>query len=140
MSTATDISSHFYEAFVSGVPGVFNVRDRIEHTRKRKIIAHAFSPGAVSSFEIHMADNLHRWVKQLDQIASHPSRDGYAKVNIMPWCTYIAFDIIGDLAFGAPFGMVEKGRDECEAQLIEGGPVVYTSGRCFISLEKRVSL
>lgn len=113
---------------MSGVPGVFNVRDRIEHTRKRKIIAHAFSPGAVVAFEGHMAENLRRWVRQLDRISSYPARDGYAQFNIMPWCTFIAFDIIGDLAFGAPFGMVEKGRDECEAQLVKGGPIVYTSG------------
>lgn len=75
-----------------------------------------------------MAENLRRWVRQLDRISSYPTRDGFAQFNIMPWCTFIAFDIIGDLAFGAPFGMVEKGRDECEAQLVKGGPIVYTSG------------
>lgn len=94
------------------------MRDRGEHTRKRKIIAHAFSPASVHAFEEHMSSNLRRWIRQLDRIASCPtSRSGFAKLNMMPWCTYIAFDIIGDLAFGAPFGMVDKGRDECEAQL-----------------------
>lgn len=122
------LKDHFYEAFVSGVPGVFNVRDRAEHTRKRKIIAHAFSPGAVHEFEPHMAANLSRWVTQLDKIASHPEeRDGYARINMMPWCTFLAFDIIGDLAFGAPFGMVERGRDECESAL-PGQPVIYVPG------------
>lgn len=114
---------------MSGVPGVFNVRDRIEHTRKRKIIAHAFSPGAVHAFETHMAENLRRWIRQLDRITSHPtSPSGFARVNMMPWCTFVAFDIIGDLAFGAPFGMVDKGRDECEAQLEPHGPIVLAPG------------
>ncbi|KAF2170959.1 hypothetical protein M409DRAFT_51199 [Zasmidium cellare ATCC 36951] len=123
------LKDHFYEAFVSGVPGVFNVRDRVEHTRKRKIIAHAFSPGAVHAFETHMADNLRRWIRQLDRIASYPTKsNGFAQINMMPWCTYIAFDIIGDLAFGAPFGMVDKGRDECEAQLEPHGPIVLAPG------------
>ncbi|THW04256.1 cytochrome p450 benzoate 4-monooxygenase [Aureobasidium pullulans] len=122
------LKDHFYEAFVSGVPGVFNTRDRVEHTRKRKIVAHAFSPGAVAAFETHMAENLHRWVTQLDRIAATPAPDGYARVNMMPWCTYIAFDIIGDLAFGAPFGMVDKGRDECEAQLTPNGPITLAAG------------
>lgn len=49
-------------------------------------------------------------------------------MNMMNWCTYIAFDIIGDLAFGAPFGMVDKGRDECEAQLEPHGPIVLAPG------------
>ncbi|KAF7195849.1 Benzoate 4-monooxygenase [Pseudocercospora fuligena] len=123
------LKDHFYEAFVSGVPGVFNVRDRAEHTRKRKIIAHAFSPGAVHAFETHMADNLRRWVRQLDRISSYPTeRSGFARMNMMPWCTFVAFDIIGDLAFGAPFGMVDKGRDECEAQLEAHGPIVLAPG------------
>lgn len=130
----------FYNAFVSGVPGVFNVRDRVEHTRKRKIVAHAFSPGAVQDFEPHMTSNLIRWVGQLDRLCAHPDQpNGFARINMMPWCTFVAFDIIGDLAFGAPFGMVERGRDECEAVLsdtgkrykIEAGekpPVVYVPG------------
>jgi benzoate 4-monooxygenase len=44
-------------------------------------------------------------------------------MNAMPWFSYLAFDIIGDLAFGAPFGIVNKGKDETE---IPGGPVSYT--------------
>lgn len=112
------------------------MRDRPEHTRKRKIIAHAFSPGAVHAFEPHMAANLSRWVGQLDKISSRPDHgeaagagvgDGYARVNMMPWCTFLAFDIIGDLAFGASFGMVERGRDECESAL-PGQPVTYVPG------------
>ena len=120
------MGSHFYAAFVSGVPGVFNVRDRFEHTRKRKIVAHAFSPGAVQDFEPHMTNNLIRWVGELDKIASHADGQGYGRINMMPWCTYVAFDIIGDLAFGAPFGMVLRGRDECASNM--DGKMVYVPG------------
>lgn len=140
--TDVNIFSHFYEAFISGVPGVFNVRHRGEHTRKRKIIAHAFSPGAVHDFEPHMSANLERWVDELDRISasagaapSPPAKDDdgasgsgpFARMNLMPWCTFLAFDIIGDLAFGAPFGMVRRGRDECESTR-PGGPPTYVPG------------
>lgn len=105
------------------------MRDRAEHTRKRKIISHAFSPRSIAAFEPHMATNLHRWVAQLDRIAASGSSgshdDGFARYNAMPWFSYLAFDIIGDLAFGAPFGMVNKGKDETEVQLVPGGPVSY---------------
>ena len=33
----------FYDAFVSIRRGLFNTRDRKEHTRKRKIVSHVFS-------------------------------------------------------------------------------------------------
>lgn len=109
---------------------MFNVRDRAEHTRKRKIISHAFSPRSVAAFEPHMAANLRRWVKQLDRIATSQSQDSeredHVRFNAMPWFSYLAFDIIGDLAFGSPFGMVDKSKDETETQLAPGGPITYT--------------
>ena len=102
-------------------PGTFNVRDRAEHTRKRKIISHAFSPRSVA--------DLHRWINQLDRIAaSQPPHNNkeFARYNAIPWLSYLAFDIIGDLTFGSPFGMVNKGKDETETQLVVGGPISYT--------------
>jgi len=89
------------------------------------MIAHAFSPKSVGEFEPHMTSNVRNWVRQLDGISSKPSPNGYATFNAMPWFSYIAFDIIGDLAFGAPFGMVNKGKDETEVQLTPGGPIFY---------------
>jgi hypothetical protein len=34
---------------------------------------------------------------------------------------YLAFDIIGDLAFGSPFGMLIAGRDSADVALSEDG-------------------
>lgn len=118
-------SSRFYEAFVVGTTGVFNTRSRVDHTRKRKIIAHAFSPKSVAEFEPHMTSNIARWVIQLDRISAQSQPKEYTQLNMMPWFSYLAFDIIGDLAFGAPFGMVDKGRDETEVQLVPGGPISF---------------
>jgi benzoate 4-monooxygenase len=72
-----------------------------------------------------MTSNLVRWVNELDCISSQLTRNGFAEFNAMPWFSYLAFDIIGDLAFGAPFGMVVKGRNEIEVQLTPGAPISY---------------
>lgn len=74
-----------------------------------------------------MSNNLRRWARQLDKLAAQTPEGAYTRVNMMPWCTYIAFDIIGDLSFGAPFGMVDRGQDLCESRL-PGEPVTYVSG------------
>jgi benzoate 4-monooxygenase len=50
---------------------------------------------------------------------------GYSKLNALSWFNYIAFDIIGDLAFGTPFGMLEKGRDIAEIQRTPDSPITY---------------
>ena len=47
---------------------------------------------------------------------------GYYKFDALHWFNYVAFDIIGDLAFGAPFGMLEKGQDIAEVQLKPDSP------------------
>lgn len=76
-----------------------------------------------------MSENLRRWVQQLDRIAQDPTPGhSHASMDMMPWCTYLAFDVIGDLAFGASFGMVAKGRDECESQPHPDGPITITTG------------
>lgn len=110
---------------------MFNVRDRAEHTRRRKIISHAFSPRSVAAFEPHIAANLRRWVHQLDGIATSQQQDSekedHVRFNAMSWFSYLAFDIIGDLAFGSPFGMIDKRKDETETQLVPGGPITYAS-------------
>jgi benzoate 4-monooxygenase len=38
-------------------------------------------------------------------------RDGRVWFDVLPWYNYLAFDIIGDLAFGAPFGMLDTTKD-----------------------------
>lgn len=112
------MTSDFYDAFVSIQRGLFNVRDRAAHTRKRKIVSHTFSAKSVGQFEQYIHHNLEDFVQQWDRMAGTPSGTrGYADLDALHWFNYLAFDIIGDLAFGAPFGMVEKGADITEIML-----------------------
>lgn len=107
-----DMCSEFYDSFVSIKRGLFNTRDRAEHTRKRKIVAHTFSAKSIGQFEQYIHHNIEIFVKQWTRIASESnSKDGYGYLDALNWFNYLAFDIIGDLAFGAPFGMLEAGAD-----------------------------
>lgn len=55
------MKSEFYDAFVAMDRGLFNVRDRNEHTRKRKAISHIFAQKSVVAFE----PKIHIYVTQL---------------------------------------------------------------------------
>jgi benzoate 4-monooxygenase len=119
------LKSNFYDAFVSIKRGLFNTRDRVEHTRKRKIISHIFSQKNVLEFEPHvkgyMLSLLQQWDRLCDAGAKSPrgddgdggwrSRDGRIWLDCLPWFNYLAFDTIGDLAFGTPFGMIAAAKD-----------------------------
>ncbi|GAM90952.1 hypothetical protein ANO11243_089990 [Dothideomycetidae sp. 11243] len=110
------LKSEFYDAFVSIRRGLFNTRDRAEHTRKRKTISHTFSAKNVRQFERYIHSNLEMLASQWDKL-SDSANGGFARTDGLKWSNYVSFDIIGDLAFGAPFGMLEKGKDIAEVRL-----------------------
>lgn len=104
--------------------GLFSTRDRAEHTRKRKMVAHTFSRKNVVQFEQYIHSNLINFRSQWDKIA-HGRPGQFSPVDLMPWMNYLAFDIISDLSFGSPFGMVSKGNDVAEIRLTPGAPVTH---------------
>lgn len=103
----------YYDAFATKTRSVFNTRSRTEHSRKREALSHAFSTKSVRALEVHIRDNISRLVDRWYHLCDHESQDqdGYITMNALNWFSYLAFDIIGDLAFGAPFGMVSNEND-----------------------------
>lgn len=89
-------------------PGLFSTRDRLEHTRKRKIVSHLFSAKSTHEFEPFVKSTIDDLIIQWDRLAEEAG-NSYAAINALDWCNWVAFDCIGDLAFGAPFGMTKKG-------------------------------
>lgn len=136
------------DAFVGlkNVRGLFNTRDRAEHTRKRKIVSSTFAQKNVNEFEPYIAAVLRQFLSKWDKYTSEAKKsgqnEGWWVVDTLPWLNYLAFgtshtaniaspyltiliaDIIGDLAFGSPFGMVERQADVAEI-LQENGTVIH---------------
>lgn len=97
--TETCLHSDYYDAFVSIQRGLFNTRDRAEHSRKRKTVSHTFSAKSIGQFEQYMTHNLQELVKQWNRVSDAATTSGqrYADMDCLHWFNYIAFDIIGDL-------------------------------------------
>ncbi|CAE6395358.1 unnamed protein product, partial [Rhizoctonia solani] len=112
------LKTEFYDAFVSIRPGLFNTRDRAAHTRKRKLVSHIFSQQNVLLFEPHIRRHVRAFCAQWDMRCARATagelpdaRNGKSWFDVLPHFNFLAFDIIGDLAFGAPFGMVAAQKD-----------------------------
>jgi benzoate 4-monooxygenase len=71
-----------------------------------------------------MHQNLDLFVKQWDTLSKN-AHGGFAKIDCLHWFNYLAFDMIGDLAFGTPFGMLERGKDITEIRKTPDSPVSY---------------
>jgi benzoate 4-monooxygenase len=67
------------------------------------------------------------FVRKWTELASTQKnpKTGFASIDALHWFNYLAFDIIGDLAFGAPFGMLEHGRDVAEIRKTPDAPPTY---------------
>ena len=77
-----------------------------DHSRMRRLISHAFSDHALREQEnliFHYFDVL---IAKLREQIDGPAQ---GKINAVRWYNYTTFDVIGDLAFGEPFGGLEKG-------------------------------
>jgi benzoate 4-monooxygenase len=134
------LKSSLYDGFVFNVPGLFSTCDRVQHTRKRKIISHIFSPKSVVEFaphiRLHIAALLEQWdrlyagaVKGLsgsDGEGGWNGHDGRLWLDCLPWVNYLAFDITSDLAFGTPFGMLPAGRDVAAVPANHAAPTDVT--------------
>ncbi|KAI6366837.1 hypothetical protein MCOR25_005052 [Pyricularia grisea] len=120
------LKSSFYDAFVSIRRGLFNTRDRSEHTRKRKLVSHTFAPKSVGQFEPYIHQNMELFAKKWDDLIERTKRsDGWAPVECLQWFNFVAFDTIGDLAFGAPFGMLNAGADIAEVRMSVDSDPIY---------------
>jgi benzoate 4-monooxygenase len=71
-----------------------------------------------------MHENLELFFKRWTEI-SERATSGYARLDALNWFNFLAFDVIGDLAFGAPFGMLERGQDVAEVRASPDAPPKY---------------
>ncbi|KAI1084703.1 cytochrome P450 [Whalleya microplaca] len=120
------LKSDFYDAFVSIRRGLFNTRDRSEHTRKRKMVSNTFAPKSVGQFEPYIRQNLEMFVSRWDGLIDQSPDGDYTCIDCLKWFNYVAFDTIGDLAFGAPFGMLKAGADIAEVRTSLTATPIYS--------------
>ncbi|KAJ9143395.1 Isotrichodermin C-15 hydroxylase [Pleurostoma richardsiae] len=76
---------------------------REDHPRIRSVVAPGFSAQSLMKQE----PIIRRYVDLLIRRLMENSKDGKEVVDMVQWCNYTTFDIIGDLAFGEPFGCLE---------------------------------
>ncbi|TVY82613.1 Cytochrome P450 monooxygenase apf7 [Lachnellula suecica] len=99
--------SQFYSVFPP-TKDTFNTHSSISkpsHARKRRVLSHAFSDGAIKSMEKYILGNVRTFCARLGETQGEK---GWGKPqNMADWCNYLTFDVMGDLCFGKAFEMLE---------------------------------
>ena len=77
--------------------------DEADHSRLRRVLAHAFSDKAIREQEPLVQKHVDVLMQQLARNLTK------GDVDMSKWLNWTTFDIIGDLAFGEPFGCLADG-------------------------------
>ncbi|KAJ1327425.1 aspirochlorine biosynthesis cytochrome P450 monooxygenase [Microdochium nivale] len=75
-----------------------------DHRRMRRVLAHAFSEKALRGQEDIIQHYTSLFINHMKAKAANAE-----SFDIVLWYNFTTFDLIGDLAFGKPFGMLESG-------------------------------
>ncbi|KAH8669187.1 cytochrome P450 [Xylariales sp. PMI_506] len=119
--------SNFYEIFDWNSQSIFTTRSREAHSRKRKWLSATFSTRSTRGFEQFITNALVIYGRQMTNLINgHPAgryrytldkettkrkNSNEGVMDAVTWNAFLAFDIIGDLAFGGSFGYTEDGFD-----------------------------
>lgn len=86
-----------YRQLRPGIPDLLTANG-VDHARQRAALNRAFSSKALHEQEHYFQDHITLFLKGLDQFC-----DGRDPVNMVEWFEFLAFDIIGTLAFSSSF-------------------------------------
>ncbi|KAL2193015.1 cytochrome P450 monooxygenase [Corynascus similis CBS 632.67] len=84
---------------------------RADHTRFRRILSHGFSAKSMQDQQpliMRYVDLMMQRLREKTHGVDGKSRP--AVENLAAWFNFTTFDVIGDLAFGEPFGCLEESR------------------------------
>lgn len=87
--------------------GLFNAQDGAPHARQRRIFGPAFTNTALRAQEPLLRGHVRKLVANVRRACAEGA--GAATVNMADLFGFLTFDVMADLAFGAPLGLLDAG-------------------------------
>ncbi|KAK1074823.1 hypothetical protein LTR12_002466 [Friedmanniomyces endolithicus] len=106
--------SSWYDAFSTTGESLFSTRSKKRHAMKRRSVAHAFSAQSLVSFEPYVDLTLNKLIRRLDDFAATGK-----PFDIYFWFELFTMDLMGELALGDNFGVLEAGQPARYSKLVE---------------------
>lgn len=101
---------------VQDIPGsvatTLTMSDDANHARQRRALSHAFSQKALLEQESIIRGYVDLFIERLKPFGASGK-----EINMCNWFNYTTFDIVGDMAFGEPFGCLRDGTETSHINL-----------------------
>ncbi|KAL4746663.1 hypothetical protein BDW72DRAFT_207141 [Aspergillus terricola var. indicus] len=100
------IKGEFYDIYGAGFKTgcIGSERDPKVHAQKKKNLTPAFSMKALQAQESIVQECINEFVAKLGPLSQKTGKG----LNVVEWYEMIAFDILGEMAFGERFGCIER--------------------------------
>jgi benzoate 4-monooxygenase len=106
--------SSWYDSFSTTGESLFSTRSKKRHAMKRRMVAHGFSAQSLLLFEPFADKMLEKFIKKMDDFAKRGE-----PFDIYFWFELFTMDLMGELALGNNFGVIEAGKPARYSTLVE---------------------
>ena len=102
------VKSEFYEMYGAGFSSscIGSERDPSKHARMRRLLSPAFSAKNLKDQEDIVGQTIDAFVGRIGRDGPPGSKG----LNMTKWYEMVAFDILGEMAFGESFHCIENGK------------------------------
>ena len=102
-----DKSDHYVTGTFGVTESLFNMKEHRAHARLRKIAAGPYSFTNIKKMEPLIDARMQEWANTISERFANTGKP----FDLCDWAVFMAYDIVSEIGFGAPFGFVSAGDD-----------------------------
>jgi cytochrome P450 len=116
----------FYDVLSGSHHHLADVRDKLDHQRKRRILSSAYALKNLEGWEYKVADKTARFIKAADAHCTEPLKKGMVPApedlafDYRAWANFFTLDAIADIGLSERLGFLDQGHDLVTAETIDG--------------------
>jgi cytochrome P450 len=102
------------------------LKGRTEHTRKRRMLANAYSQKAIVRYEAIVANKVQRMLTEFDKFCTDAPRGNYhfsddeTRLDYRNFANYFTYEVIADIGLSEDLKFIPNHSDEATAETIDG--------------------
>ncbi|TVY28266.1 Benzoate 4-monooxygenase [Lachnellula hyalina] len=134
LSAIKDIYGHntkcvkdlFYDTLAGSHHHLADVRDKLDHQRKRRILSSAYALKNLEGWEHKVADKTERFIKAADARCTEPLKKGERPTpesltfDYRAYSNFFTLDAIADIGLSERLGFLDQGHDLVTAETMDG--------------------
>ncbi|KAH8597527.1 cytochrome P450 [Bisporella sp. PMI_857] len=126
----------FYDTLAGTHHHLADVRDKIEHQRKRRVLASAYALKNLEAWEHKVTDKTSRLITVFDKLCTAPLEPGSSPtaedltVDYRSWTNFFTLDAIADIGLSERLGFLDAGNDLCIAERMDGSTYMINYRQC----------